>query len=59
MLRPIMPPEIEKVHKENISALIERESKRPQEHSKVFDRFSFLINKQVSCAFKLCLIVKM
>ena len=47
MLRPIILEDILKAHKQKVKAVIERESEGPKDHLKIYDKYMFLINKQV------------
>lgn len=46
-LKPIILEEILQSHKDKVAQLIQRESQKPMEHAKLYDKYSNLINKQV------------
>ncbi len=47
-LKPRIAHEILQAHKDRVVALLQRESTHPLAHTKVYDKYTFLINRQVS-----------
>ena len=60
-LKPIILESILDSHKEQVIALVKEESEKPVQHTQLYDKYSFLINRQVcyfSCAVcKICCIL--
>ena len=46
-LKPCILKEILDEHRQKVIDLVQRESLKPQEHAKLYDKYSFLIDKQV------------
>lgn len=46
-LHPTILEEILSDHKAKVREIVKRESERPKEHLKIYDKYMFLINKQV------------
>ena len=46
-LAPIIMPDIVERLKANLKQLLEEESKKPIEHAQLYDKYAFLINRQV------------
>ena len=47
VLRPIILEDILKRHKERVHEVIEKESVGPTDHLKIYDKYHFLVSKQV------------
>ena len=51
-LKPIILEEILQSHKQRVSEIVASESQLPMAHTKLYDKYSFLINKQVKPGYQ-------
>ncbi len=57
-LKPRIAQQTLQANKESVSRLIERESQYPIQHTKVYDQYTFLINKQVSSTLRVLVLIR-